>query len=172
MTIKEILIWPDNRLLQKSTEVTNFKEAELIAADMYDTLMATKGLGLAAIQIGISKRILLMQDEENNTIVLINPILESGEDLAPFENEGCLSLPGELFNTMRFTKVRVRYYCLNTSSIETTTFNGLPAVEFQHELDHLDGTLLILRPEVGLVKRDIIRRRLIKYKRAKQRVTL
>lgn len=165
MTVREILIWPETTLLQQSEPVTQFgEELQDLLTDMKDTLRGQQGLGLAAVQIGILKRVFLIKDSLGY-IELINPVMTYSKDIFTFENEGCLSLPGEYFNTERYRLIGVQFQNRSGEKL-VHDFTDLEAVEIQHEMDHLDGKLLIFRPEIGPMRRDIITRRLKKLKRA------
>jgi peptide deformylase len=165
MATREILIWPNTTLLQKSVPVTNFgPELKVLLADMKDTVKIQKGLGLAAVQIGVLQKVLLICTS-TDYLELINPIMTYSKEKFTFENEGCLSLPGEYFNTERYRLIGIRYQD-STGKELVKDFTDLEAVEMQHELDHLDGKLLIFRPEIGPMRRDIITRRLKKLKKA------
>lgn len=165
MTVREILIWPDSRLMQRSKEVTDFgSELQDLIRDMLDTVHK-QGIGLAAVQIGVHKRVLVMNDKQLGMMEIVNPKLEYTKEPFIFKGEGCLSLPGEYFDTQRFRFVGVSGQT-RTGNKLMLDFVDLEAVEFQHELDHLDGKLLVTRPEVSYLKRDIIRRRLKKLKKA------
>lgn len=164
MAIQKILIWPDNRLLQVSKPVEDNDDVEQLITDMFDTMKAYNGLGLAAIQIGIPKRVIVF-NKGKDILSAINPEITKKSDLQDFNGEGCLSLPGEVFNTERYNFISLRYYPEPNTGFEIT-LNGLEAIEVQHEMDHLDGKLLVTHPKIGPMRRDIIRRRMIKYKRA------
>lgn len=166
MTIQKILIWPDRRLLQCSQEVKKGEELDSLVEDMLDTMEAAKGLGLAAIQIGVPKRVIVFK-VGTKLLALANPEIVVRQNKTEFKGEGCLSLPGEVFNTERYSKITLRAYPISDlNTFFDCNLDDLEAVEVQHEIDHLDGKLLVMRPEVGIMRRDIIRRRMIKYKRA------
>lgn len=168
MAIQQILIWPDRRLLQRSQEVTKDDDLGPLVTDMLDTMEAAKGLGLAAIQIGIPKRVIVFK-LGTKFLALANPEIVINQDKIEFKGEGCLSLPGETFDTERYSKITLRAYPINdlTTFFDSNLY-GLEAVEVQHEIDHINGKLLI--DTVSLLKRDIIRRRMIKYKRSMKRL--
>lgn len=177
---KDIVIWPDNRLIQNSAPVIEF-DATLhsLLKDLRDTLSGEDwGLGLAAPQIGINKRVILIEipkdpaalepmdlDLQNQLryMELINPWIKECSNLSDFKGEGCLSLPGEKFDTKRFSSIEIVFQDRwgNTHSYKTDDL--LIATELQHEIEHLDGKLLVSK--LSLIKRDIIRRRMIKYKK-------
>jgi peptide deformylase len=164
VAIKNILIWPDSRLLQKSVEVTEFGQSlRDLLTDMKQTMESAKGLGLAAIQIGIPLRA-LMAIIDGKASAIINPKIISLTNPIDFTGEGCLSLPGILFDTKRFNNITIDF--LTEDKIPMAlSLNGLEAVEIQHEIDHLNGQLLVLQEGVGKVRRDMIKRKLLKFKR-------
>jgi len=150
-------------VLEKPAEIiANFNTPELDALvdDMFESMYAAKGVGLAAPQIGISKRIavidLSVAEDPSQKIVLINPEIIVKEDFQTGE-EGCLSLPGFREQVMRPKKVVVR-------AQNETTGEDLLARAFCHEIDHLNGRLYILH--VSALKRDLIRRKVRKLVKA------
>ena len=159
---RRIVIWPDNRLLSTSTPVTNFDEKlhELLD-DMKLVMELHHGAGLAAIQVGEPVRVALAKAGEE-TLELINPVITAATKPVELFNEGCLSLPNETFHTQRFDEVTVEYQDRNGNK-KVWEAKGMEAVEAQHEIDHMSGRLLVM--SVGPMKRDIIRRRLIKFKK-------
>ena len=163
-----IVRYPDPILEKHSEEVTNFNTPELdqFIADMFESMYAAKGVGLAAPQIGISKRIavidLSVAEDPSQKIVLINPEIIVKEDFQTGE-EGCLSLPGFREQVMRPKKVVVRAQNVKGEPFETTG-EDLLARAFCHEIDHLNGRLYILH--VSALKRDLIRRKVRKLVKA------
>jgi peptide deformylase len=162
--IRSILHHPDPRLREPSQPVEKFDEAlrELVT-DMFETMRAAPGIGLAAVQIGVHRRVAVMQVEENPERVLINPEYEVlGE---PMElDEGCLSVPGEREMTRsRADHVRVRALDLNGKPYQFEA-HGLEAACVQHECDHIAGRLYI--DHLSELKR---KRLLARYKKARQR---
>ena len=143
MAIRNIVKTPDEFLRKKSREVTNFDEklSELLD-DMFDTMYEADGVGLAAPQVGILKRLFVI-DIGEGPLVFINPeILET--DGKQIDQEGCLSLPGELEEVMRPNYVRAR--ALNEKGEEfEIEAEELLARAILHEYDHLNGTLFIDR---------------------------
>jgi peptide deformylase len=156
-------------VLEKPAEIiANFNTPELDALvdDMFESMYAAKGVGLAAPQIGISKRIavidLSVAEDPSQKIVLINPEIIVKEDFQTGE-EGCLSLPGFREQVMRPKKVVVRAQNVKGEPFETTG-EDLLARAFCHEIDHLNGRLYILH--VSALKRDLIRRKVRKLVKA------
>lgn len=140
MAIRAVRIDGDEILRKKSKEVTEITQRvkELIQ-DMYDTMYAADGVGLAAVQIGALRRIVVIDDRDGNKVTLINPVIKSssGEQCG---YEGCLSIPEKQGSVKRYNEVEVEYLDENGEA------KMLKATEFfarviQHELDHLDGIL-------------------------------
>ena len=153
--IHDIVIYPDPRLKRVSETIEHF-DAELHALleDMYETMIAKNGVGLAAIQIGIPKRILIVnvpidgdEGEEpiqlpENTLEIINPVITyRSEEMVDFE-EGCLSVPGYYADITRHAMITLEYQDRHgqTHRIEDDEFLS---IALQHEIDHLDGKLFI-----------------------------
>ena len=164
--IREIVKYPDP-ILQRPTEpVTEFnEELRALVDDMFESMYAAHGIGLAAPQIGISKRItvidLSFQKNPEEKIVLINPeiIHKQGKQS---EEEGCLSLPEIREKVSRAEKVRVRAQDVTGKWFELDG-DELLARAFQHEIDHLDGILFIFR--VSALKRDLLLRKIRKMQK-------
>jgi len=128
--------------------------------DMAETMYTDSGVGLAAPQVGVSKRIIIIDGEEDGLIVLINPMIVKSEGEVVAE-EGCLSVPGIYSQVKRSSKVTVKALNENGDPIEITK-EGLTARALQHEIDHLDGILFIDR--IGRVERQILLNKLKKKK--------
>lgn len=169
--IHDILIWPDPRLREVSQPVTAF-DADLkkLADDMFETMYAAKGVGLAAPQIGILKRVVVIdttsQDQDLTPQVLVNPVITLKEGSQIFK-EGCLSVPDEAENVERAVKVAVRAFDLSGKEFTLETDGTLLAVALQHELEHLDGGLFV--DHLSSLKRGLIKRRMVRLKEAKRR---
>src|ERR1700761_2953183 len=165
--IREIVKYPDP-ILQKPTEpVTEFnEELRALVDDMFESMYAAHGIGLAAPQIGISKRItvidLSFQKNPEEKIVLINPEIVHREG-KQVEEEGCLSLPEIREKVTRAGKVKVKAQDVEGKWFELDG-EELLARAFQHEIDHLDGVLFFRR--VSALKRDLILRRIRKMQKA------
>ncbi len=144
--VRKILIYPDPELKKKSVPVAviNEKTRELVS-DMTETMYDAPGVGLAAPQIGIQQRIIVIdvsgKDEAPQLIVAINPEIVHSEGES-YEEEGCLSVPRYAANVRRHAKVVVKALDLEGAEI-TYKADGLLAIAFQHEIDHLDGILFI-----------------------------
>lgn len=164
MALREIVLYPDPRLKEVSTEVVNFNsELEEQLRDLEDTLDAAPGcVGIAAPQIAYQIRVLLIDASRNRKPVpnqgrmfMINPVILISEG-AVLGREGCLSLPHLTANVTRAEKIQVRFLDRNgeTKVVDSVEFE---ARVIQHELDHLDGLLFLDR--VGSLKTDVFRRK-------------
>jgi peptide deformylase len=147
MALREILVVPHPVLKQVSTKVDVVDDdLRALMDDMLETMYAAPGIGLAAIQIGVPKRVIVMDlarpEEEPQPRYYVNPeILWASEETAPYE-EGCLSVP-EIFDEVeRPAKVKLRYLNYQGEQVEEDA-DGLFAVCIQHEMDHLNGVLFI-----------------------------
>jgi peptide deformylase len=147
MALREILIVPDPILKQVSKPVeTVDDDLRVLMDDMLETMYAAPGIGLAAIQVGVTKRVIVMdlarEGEPPAPRHFVNPeILWASEETAPYE-EGCLSVP-EIFDEVeRPARVKLRYLDYHGKTIEEDA-EGLFAVCIQHEMDHLEGVLFI-----------------------------
>ncbi len=147
--IRDIVVYPDNRLRKVSKDVVKF-DAELhsLLDDMYETMIAKEGIGLAAIQIGIDKNILLINlaDEEGkqskeDLLEVINPKINHSEGSEVYQ-EGCLSVPGYYDDIKRAKQINVEYFDRFGKKI-VRDLEGLLAIAMQHEIDHLKGHLFI-----------------------------
>jgi len=149
--VREILIYPDKRLQIVSTEVESFdSELHTLLDDMYETMVTNNGVGLAAIQVGIPKRVLVINlpDEANdnaqpksNTLEVINPIFVLEEGSTTYQ-EGCLSVPNVYEDVKRFKHVKVEFQDRhgNKQMVESDDFL---AIALQHEIEHLNGHVFI-----------------------------
>lgn len=166
--VRKILKYGRPVLEQMTEPVTEFDTPELreLIAEMWETMYAAKGVGLAAPQIGSSKRVSVIDitvgEDETKKLVLINPEIVSSEGKQTGE-EGCLSIPGFREPVTRAFKVQVRAQNEKGESLE---LNGeeLLARALQHEIDHLNGVLFINR--LSALKRDLIRRKIKKLQKA------
>ena len=168
--IRSILIHPDPRLKKVCDPVAEITaEVTALANDMLETMYDAPGIGLAAPQIGVMKRVLVMdciKDGPPEPMVLINPaVIWSSEDVATYE-EGCLSIPDQYAEVKRPAEVQVRWLGLDGVEQERQ-FAGLWATCVQHEIDHLDGKLFI--DYLGPLKRQMITRKMEKLKRERAR---
>jgi peptide deformylase len=147
MAIRDILTVPDPALKRKSAPVKKVDASiRALMDDMLETMYAAPGIGLAAIQIGVPKRVIVMdlaqKGEPPEPRYFVNPeILEASEELAPYE-EGCLSVPEVYDEVERPARVKVRYLDYDGNEVVEDA-DGLFAVCIQHEMDHLEGVLFI-----------------------------
>ena len=164
MATLDILTFPDPRLRNRAKPVERVDDSvRAIIDDMFETMYTAPGIGLAAIQVNIPRRIVVIDisEEKDQPLALVNPeILErSGEEQM---DEGCLSVPGFYESVTRAERIRVRALDRSGASFELET-DGLLAVCIQHEIDHLDGRLFV--DHISALKRQRIRRKLEKEQR-------
>ena len=160
MSLLRIHHYPDPVLKQKAAPVTTFDAAlQRLAADMLETMYAAPGVGLAAPQVGISRRLIVLdcspKDTPQTPLVAVNPeiVARDGECC---EEEGCLSVPEFYARVPRSETVRVRFQELDGTPRELEA-EGLWAICFQHEIDHLDGLLFVDR--LSPLKRSLFRKK-------------
>jgi peptide deformylase len=169
MAVLPIITAPDPRLKIKARPVVAVDDdVRRLMDDMLETMRKAIGIGLAAPQVGVAKRVIVLdvarQGEEAQPMMLANPeILWRSSDLATF-NEGCLSLPEHYADVTRPAAIRVRYLDYQNEICEIEV-SGLLATCIQHEVDHLDGVLFV--DHISLVKRGMILRKLAKAKRTR-----
>ncbi len=161
MAILEILEFPDPRLRTVATPVERVDDAlRQVIDDMFETMYTAPGIGLAATQVNLHKRLLVMDisEEKNQPLVLINPVFEplGGEQEY---NEGCLSVPGYYDNVTRHDRIRVQALDRLGKPFELEA-DGLLSVCIQHEMDHLEGTLFV--DYLSRLKRERVKARLEK----------
>lgn len=169
MTIKPLIILPDPLLREVSKPVERVDDTlRRLADDMLETMYDAPGIGLAAIQIGLPMRLLVIdlakEDDEPAPYVFVNPeILESSDERSVYE-EGCLSIPEYYAEVERPASVRVKYVDRDGKEQEIQA-EGLMATCLQHEIDHLNGVLFI--DHISKLKRDIVMRKFRKLARDK-----
>lgn len=169
MTIRPILTAPDPRLKAVSEPVARVDdETRKLADDLLETMYAADGIGLAAVQVGVPKRMLVMdiaqQQGSREPMVFINPkIVWASEEMAKFE-EGCLSVPEIWDDVERPANIRAEYQDRD-GKLQTLEADGLLACCLQHEMDHLEGVLFL--DHLSKLKRSIALRKLAKAKRLK-----
>ncbi|MGH8541943.1 MAG: peptide deformylase [Stenotrophobium sp.] len=166
MAVLEILHHPDPRLRRKAVPVTRFDAAlQRLIDDMFETMYAAPGVGLAANQVGHPQRLAVMDCAEDKAqpepVVLINPEIVQTEDRQEVE-EGCLSVPGHFDKIQRYGKLRMKALDRNGQPFELEA-EGLKAQAIQHEIDHLDGKLYI--DYLSSLKRERLRKKLEKKAR-------
>jgi peptide deformylase len=176
MAIRPILEVPDPLLRQISTPVEKVDdEIRALIADMFETMYDAPGIGLAAIQVGVPKRILVIDLQEpeeeggepvRDPRVFINPeILDSSDQDVPY-TEGCLSVPDQYAEVDRPDRIRARWLDENGDSHEAD-IEGLLATCLQHEMDHLEGVLFI--DHLSRLKREMILKKLAKLRKEQEK---
>jgi len=164
MSLLDLKKYPEKILKQKTTSLEGIdNKVQHLIDDMIETMYAAKGIGLAANQVGISKRLCVIdvsaREEKKPLIVLINPMIIEKEGIVEAE-EGCLSIPGYMINIKRAERVYVRGLNREGKNVEIEG-TGLLARALQHEIDHLDGLLIIDR--MSPIKREFFKRRYKKF---------
>ena len=172
MSVKRILVEPDKILRQKSQPVNTVgRDEQKLMNDMLDTMYSANGIGLAAIQIGFPKRIIVMdisKDKENkNPMYFVNPVIKNRDLEKSIYEEGCLSVPNQFAEIERARKCEVEYLDYNGNK-EILKAEGLLATCIQHEMDHLEGILFI--DYLSKLKRSMIVKKLSKQKNKPDRI--
>jgi len=162
MAILDILEFPDLRLRKKASPITQFNEAlSKTIDDMFETMYAAPGIGLAATQINLHKQLIVIDisDNKDEPLVFINPQIEIIDQTPEEYDEGCLSVPGYYETVSRPRLVRVKALDRDGQPFEIET-DGLLATCIQHENDHLNGKLFV--DYLSTLKRERIRSKLVK----------
>ena len=174
MAVKQILTEPNKVLRQISKPVDKVtKQDQILMDDMLDTMYHANGIGLAAIQIGIPKRIIVMdiakKDEKKNPMYFVNPVIKNkNEDLSTYE-EGCLSVPNQFAEVDRPASCEVEYLDYHGDK-KVLKANGLLATCIQHEMDHLEGILFI--DYLSKLKKSMIIKKLSKQKKSSEALVI
>lgn len=174
MAIRKILTEPDSFLRQKSVKVDDVNdELRSLMDDMLETMYAAPGIGLAAIQIGVPKRVIVMDlsrnDEKKNPLYFVNPEIISSSSIDAAYEEGCLSVPGQFAEISRPDKCKIKF--LNYDGKEQILHaEGLLATCIQHEVDHLEGILFI--DYLSKLKKTMIEKKLLKQKKSLERIVV
>ena len=167
MALLDILVYPDKRLRQRAEPVREFTtELKILVQNMAETMYAAPGIGLAAIQVNVLKRVVVMDlsEEKNELQVFINPEITPLEGVLEYE-EGCLSVPGVFAPVERVEKVRINAQDVYGEPFEIET-DGLLSVCIQHEVDHLNGKVFV--DYLSRIKQDRVRKKMLKeYKQSK-----
>jgi len=174
MTVKKILTEPNEILRKKSEPVDQVNEdIKKIMDDMLETMYAAPGIGLAAIQIGIPKRVIVIdissKEEPKKPIFFINPEITNKSDNNSTYEEGCLSVPGQFAEIDRPEKCYIKYLDYNGEQQEIKA-EGMLATCIQHEMDHLEGILFI--DYLSKLKKSMIIKKLSKQKKAIERIVV
>jgi len=165
MAVLEIVTYPNSVLTRRAEEVEKVdREIRKLISDMVDTMYANGGIGLAAPQVGVSKRVVVVDvrlyDPSTSLISIVNPeVIAEGEEL--IHEEGCLSVPGCVEGIKRRKWIKVRGLNERGREIEVEG-EGMLAIALQHEIDHLNGKVVLDR--MSRVKRDLYKKRLQKAK--------
>lgn len=165
MSLLTILEFPDPRLRKKAAAVTCVDDAlRRIIDDMFETMYAAPGIGLAATQVNVHKRLLVLDvsEDKNQPMVFINPEIEVLDPQPQGYEEGCLSVPGYYEEVTRPRRIRVKALDRDGTPFELEA-DGLLAVCLQHEVDHLDGKLFV--DYLSTLKRQRIKDKLLKEQR-------
>ena len=174
MSIKEIISVPDDILKKISDpiEKVGINEKKLID-DLFETMYHFNGIGLAAVQVGILKRVLVVdvsnKDEKNQPIALINPVIKNLSEATSIYEEGCLSIP-ETFIEIERPKVCEVEYVDEKGKKKNLKCDGLLSTCIQHEINHLDGKLII--DHLSKLKRDFIIKKISKIKKIPDRIVV
>jgi len=174
MTVRQILTEPNQILRQKSLPVEKIdKDLQKLMDDMLETMYAAPGIGLAAIQVGIPKRIIVIdiaqKEGPKNPMIFINPeIIKQSENNSTYE-EGCLSVPGQFAEIDRPDKCHIKYLDYHGQPKEIKA-EGMLATCIQHEIDHLEGILFI--DYLSKLKKSMIIKKLSKQKKAIERIVV
>ena len=174
MSQRNIVIEPDPILRKKSNILEKVDdELRILLDDMLETMYAAPGIGLAAVQIGILKRLIVIDiskdKEKKNPIFLINPEIISKSKNTSIYEEGCLSLPGHFAEIERPEECQIKYIDYDGKKKEMKA-NGLLSTCIQHEIDHLEGILFI--DYLSKLKKDMIVKKLVKQKKELNKIVL
>ena len=171
MAIRKILTEPDPFLRQKSTDVEKVdNNIRKLMDDMLETMYDAPGIGLAAIQVGVPKRVIvidLSRDEKKTPMYFVNPKIIVKSEINSTYEEGCLSVPGQFAEVDRPDKCHISYLDYNGQKQELKA-EGLLATCIQHEMDHLEGILFI--DYLPKLKKNFIVKKLSKQKKALERI--
>ena len=165
MALLKILLFPDPRLRTLAEPVMDFDNSlKKLSEDMIETMYEGSGIGLAATQVNVHKRIIVVDisEEKNSPLILVNPTLK--KIINPEKksySEGCLSVPGFYEELLRPSSVEINAYNVNGDEVNIVT-EGLLSVVIQHEMDHLDGKMMV--DFISNIKREMIRKKLLKSK--------
>ena len=174
MSIRKILIEPDPILRKKSTNIEKVdNELKKLMNDMLETMYEAPGIGLAAVQIGILKRVIVIdvskENEKKTPLFLINPEIVLKSQNTSIYEEGCLSLPGHFAEIERPAECHLNYIDYNGKK-QNLKASGILATCIQHEIDHLNGKLFI--DYLSKLKKDMIIKKLVKHKKEIDKIIL
>ena len=174
MTIKNIITVPDETLRKISDpiEKVGINEKKMVK-DLFETMYKYKGIGLAAVQVGILKRVLVIdvshKDEKNKPMCFINPVIKKVSDETSTYEEGCLSIPDTFIEIERPKICNVEYIDLD-GKLKSIYCDGLLSTCIQHEINHLDGKLII--DHLSKLKKDLIIKKVSKLTKDKKKIVV
>ena len=174
MSQRKIVIEPDPILRKESEPIEKFdNDLRKLLDDMLETMYAAPGIGLAAVQVGILKRLIVIDiskdKEKKNPLFLINPQIVSKSKNTSIYEEGCLSLPGHFAEVERPAECQINFIDYNGKKKKISA-KGLLSTCIQHEVDHLNGVLFI--DYLSKLKKDMIIKKLVKHKKELNKVVL
>tara|TARA_B100000989_G_scaffold295298_1_gene276082 strand:- start:917 stop:1441 length:525 start_codon:yes stop_codon:yes gene_type:complete len=174
MSIKNIITVPNEILKKISTPIEKVSKNEVkLANDLFETMYNSKGIGLAAVQVGILRRILVVdvstKDEPDKPICFINPVIKNLSSQTSIYEEGCLSIPDTFIEIERPKTCTVEYVDIN-GKFKNLKCEGLLSTCIQHEINHLDGKLII--DNLSKLKRDLIIKKISKNKKNPDRIVV
>jgi len=174
MTIKKLITVPNEILRKKSEKIEKVgKDEKNLIKDLFETMYHHKGIGLAAIQVGIPKRIIVLdviqKEEQKNPLCFINPIIKNLSDEKSKYEEGCLSIPNTFIEIERPKKCLVEYIDIDGKK-KNMECDNLLSTCIQHEVNHLDGKLII--DFLSKLKKDLIIKKLSKTKQNTDRIVV
>ena len=172
MTIKPIITVPNEVLKKISDPIENVGESEKkLVNDLFETMYNSNGIGLAAVQVGILKRILVIdvstKEEKKNPLCFINPVIKKISDETSVYEEGCLSIPDTFIEIERPKICEVEYIDLD-GKLKNIKCDGLLSTCLQHEINHLDGKLII--DHLSKLKKDLIIKKISRLKKNPDRI--
>ncbi len=167
--VREILVWPHPTLKKKAEPVAVVDESiRQLIKDLFESMYAADGVGLAAPQIGVLKNVIVLdttpRQPDAKPVAMVNPEILTYEGKVDYK-EGCLSIPGEAEDVERAAKVTVRFLD-EQGQEQTISCEGLLAIAVQHETDHLKGTMFV--DHISSLKRELIRKRMKKLQAAQE----
>ena len=178
MAILPIITWPDSRLKEISQAVTKVNsKTQKFMDDMLETMYAAHGIGLAAVQVGVLERILVMdinyaserypqnEADTHEPLFLVNPKIVSSSNVTTKYKEGCLSFPGQYSNVVRPDEVTIEYLDYYGKK-KLLKADGLLAICVQHEIDHLNGIVFV--DHISKLKKEIILKKLVKQNKLQE----
>ena len=172
MTIKDIITVPDETLkkISEPVEKVGINETKLVN-DLFETMYKSNGIGLAAVQVGILKRILVIdvsnKDKKNEPMTFINPVVKKVSEETSIYEEGCLSIPDTFVEIERPKICEVEFIDIK-GKIQNLKCDGLLSTCLQHEINHLDGKLII--DHLSKLKRDLIIKKISKIRKNPDRI--